>query len=413
MTALTEIACRMPILDTNPASALQHTKAFVRRWMKAIAFALVLAVLFAIWGVPYLETYREKSYAKLISDSTKAVGIITVFDKDHQPLGQGSGFFISSDGMLVTNYHVVRGARISDTQVKLPETKATYFVKRLVAKDEANDFALLQLDVQEVPYVRLGDSDAVKAGQKVFAIGAPLSKPSIVSEGIVSSALRQVGSQKYILFSAPISSGSSGGALFDKDGQVIGITSGIFTGTKEDLAQNLNYAIPINLIRDKLAGKGGELPTDKASNYYFLGQLAASKHNFDDALTYFNQSIVLYDKDPDVYVAAANVFYEQGEYEQELGYLKKAVKLDQDNYEAIYMLGNACEDVGEYDDAIELYQRALEVKPDDKNSMFNLAMLSVLMKKDIKTARELLPELKRLDAGLGREIEALIKLASR
>ncbi len=315
--------------------------------------------------------------------------------------------------MLVTNYHVIKGPGVTDLQFTLPDTKATYFIKRFVAKDERNDFALLLVDVKEVPAVHLGDSNAVKAGEKVIAIGAPEGIENTASEGVVSNAAQWQEGQKLIQFTAPISHGSSGGPLFDTHGDVIGVTTMVFHGAPEKPAQNLNFAVPINLIRDKLAGKGGELPTDKASNYYFMGQLEANRHNFDDALSYYKQSIVLNGNDPEPYIGAANVFYEQGKYEKEVDYLEDAVELAPANYEAVYMLGNAYEDVGKYDKAIEMYKWALNIKADDKNSMFYLAMLSVVMKKDIKTAREILPELKKLNPGIGKEIEVLIKLGSR
>ncbi len=380
--------------------------------MKAIVIALIVALAIAIWGGPYLDAYRAKSDQEIIRDNSRAVAVVNVFGKNHDQIGNGSGFFISADGMLVTNYHVISGRGISEIEATLPDTKATYFVKRIVAKDDKNDFALLQFDVKEVPYVRFGDSDAVKVGQKVIAIGAPLGLEDTVSEGIVSNAARQVGSQKYIQFTAPISPGSSGGGLFDQHGAIIGITAAGFIGTPEQPGQNLNLAVPINFIRDKLSGKSAVLPTDKASNYYFLGQLAANRHDFDEALSYYKQSIVLNDKDPDVYIAAANIFYEQGKYEKEVDYLEDAVALAPHNYEASYMLGNAYEDIAKYDDAIKMYKEALKAKPDDKNSMFYLAFLSVVMKHDIKTARKILPRLEKLDPGLGREIEALIELAS-
>ena len=112
---------------------------------------------------------------------------------------------------------------------------------------------------------------------------------------------------------------------------------------------------------------------------------------------------------------AANAIYEQGKTQQdfklEVEYLKKAVELEPDNHEAIYMLGNAYEDVGQYREAIKMYKLALEIKPDDKNSLFYLAFLSTLMG-DIKTAREAGESLMKLDEGIGKEIQALIKLAS-
>lgn len=381
-------------------------------WIKGTAIAVALA-MFIVLSLPYLESHKEKTHKEIISENSKAMAVITIYGKDHQEIAHGSGFFISSDGVLVTNYHVVAGHKIGDVQAMLPDTRATFFLKSVIAKDEENDYVVLKFDAINVPYVHLGDSDAIKAGQRVVAIGTPLGLENTVSEGVISNASRQQGKQHFIQFTAPVSPGSSGGGLFDMRGEAIGVTAGMFTGSTETPAQNLNYAVPINLIRDKLSGKGsGKLPKDDASNYYLLGQLAANRHNFGEAVRYYKQSVALDDNNPDVYLGLAEVFYEQGKYDKEVDNLEIAVSLSPQNYEAIYMLGNAYEDVGRYDDAIKQYKTALKLKPDDKNSMYYLAFLSVVMKKDLKTARQIQPKLMKLDPGLGREIRALIKMAS-
>src|SRR4029077_8160460 len=251
-----------------------------------------------------------------------------------------------------------------------------------------------------------------KAGQNVIAIGAPLGLGNTVSEGIISNPERQIGGVKFIQFTAAISPGSSGGGLFDKRGKAIGVTSGSIPGTKGELGQSLNFAVPINLVRDSMAGKDTSLTTDSASYYYSLGQLEEDKHNFDKALAYYRKALSLDDTFSDAYLGVGGIFYEKGDYKSEVTYYEKAVALAPNDYEAVNLLGSAYEDDSRYFDAIRMYKKAIELKSDDKNSMFSLAFLSVLTG-DIVTARQILPSLMKLDEGIGKEIEALIRIASR
>lgn len=401
----------MPVMQIKPKEILQRISVFVKHWTREIIIALVLAVIAAFMADPFLDWYKEQSNDKIIETNKKAIAVITVYDKNHEEVGQGSGFFVSSDGKLATNYHVIDVPDFTEIRAQLPETKATYFAKGIITKDVNKDYVLLQFDANDTPYVRLGDSNTVKSGQKVIAIGAPLGLENTVSEGVISNTERQVRGQKFIQFTAPISAGSSGGGLFNKQGKAIGVTAAYLGGTPEEPGHDLNLAVPINLVRDKLSDKSILLPTDKATNYYFLGQLETNKHNYDQALDYYKQSLVLDDTNSDAYIGAANAFYEKNDYKSEAEYLERAVSLSPKDYIAIYTLGTAYEDLGRYNDAIKMYKEALRIEPDDKDSMFYLAFLSVLMG-DINTARQILPALMERDEGIGREIASLIKLAS-
>ena len=394
---------------------LQRLNVFVRHWAKEIIVALILAIAAAILIDPYLEAHKEHNAVELIKATSGAVAVVMVYDKNHEQISLGSGFFVTDDGKLVTNYHVIDHPGVSEIRAQIPSTHAVYIAKGIISGNRADDIAILQFDAKNTPFVKRGDSSVLKAGQKVIAIGAPLGLDNTVSEGVISNTERLFRDRKLIQFTAPISPGNSGGGLFDKQGLVIGVPSESIPGTKEQPGQNLNFAIPINLVSDIIAAKQTSLPTDQASNLYLQGQLESARRNYDKALDYYKRAIKLNGQFAPAYAGAANAIYEQGKTQQdfklEVEYLKKAVELEPDNHEAIYMLGNAYEDVGQYREAIKMYKLALEIKPDDKNSLFYLAFLSTLMG-DIKTAREAGESLMKLDEGIGKEIQALIKLAS-
>ncbi len=168
-----------------------------------------------------------------------AIVSIVMSDKNSQPVAQGSGFLVSKDGLIVTNYHVI--AEGSSAIVKLPDG-AFYVVDGVLASDKTRDIAVIKAHGQNFRTLALGNSDQVQVGEDVVAIGNPLSLESTVSNGIVSGmrAVKEEGGD-FLQITAPISPGSSGGPLFDMAGEVIGITTMYLKG-----GENLNFAIPIN-----------------------------------------------------------------------------------------------------------------------------------------------------------------------
>lgn len=174
-----------------------------------------------------------------------AVVSIIMSDKDGRPIVQGSGFVVSKDGRIVTNYHVIRSG--SSAIVKL-SNGAFFAVDGVLAFDKDRDVAIIKAHGEDFRTVTLGDSGRVQVGDEAVAIGNPLSLESTVSNGIVS-AIRTIKEEGggFLQITAPISPGSSGGPLFNMAGEVVGITtSGLKSG------ENLNFAIPINNVKPLL-----------------------------------------------------------------------------------------------------------------------------------------------------------------
>ncbi len=159
----------------------------------------------------------------------------------------GSGFIISADGYVLTNNHVVAGAdeiivRLSDRS----ELEA-----RLIGADPRTDVALLKVEGSDLPTVRLGDSENLKVGAWVLAIGSPFGFDHSVTAGIVSAKGRSLPNESYVPFiqtDVAINPGNSGGPLFNLDGEVVGINSQIFT--RSGGFMGLSFAIPIHVAMD-------------------------------------------------------------------------------------------------------------------------------------------------------------------
>lgn len=189
---------------------------------------------------------------ELVQRSKPAVVRITA--ESRAGAGVGTGFVVSADGRIVTNLHVVAGAE--DIQVRFLD--GTELPARLItAIDLERDLAVLKVDASRaLPTLRLGNSDEVAAGDPVIAIGNPLGVfDYTVSDGIISS-VRVISSTLSVLqITAPISQGSSGGPLFNADGEVIGVVRA-FIGE----GQNLNFGIPSNYVLPLMTRNEGWTP---------------------------------------------------------------------------------------------------------------------------------------------------------
>lgn len=168
-------------------------------------------------------------------------------DRQREAQSLGSGFIISPDGYVLTNNHVIQDAdeivvRLSDRS----ELKA-----KLVGTDPRTDVAVLKIDGKNLPTVKLGDSDKLKVGEWVLAIGSPFGFDHSVTKGIVSAKGRTLPNDSYVPFiqtDVAINPGNSGGPLFNMNGEVVGINSQIFT--RSGGFMGLSFAIPIDVALD-------------------------------------------------------------------------------------------------------------------------------------------------------------------
>ncbi len=182
----------------------------------------------------------------------------------------GTGFIIDSDGYVLTNYHVVEQAienRAVEIEVTLKDKRQ--FSARIVGKDFKSDIALLQLRDKtglvppKLVSVKFGDSEKVRIGEPVIAIGNPFGLDYSVSAGIISSKNRNIGQgpfDNYLQTDAAINPGNSGGPLFNTQGEVIGINSAIFSASGQ--FGGIGFAIPINDAKEVLSNlkKFGRVP---------------------------------------------------------------------------------------------------------------------------------------------------------
>ena len=170
--------------------------------------------------------------------------------------GVGSGFIVSPEGYILTNAHVVDGAK--DVDVKLTDRRE--FKAKVIGSDPKSDIALIKIDAANLPVVRIGHSKDVKVGEWVVAMGSPFGFENSVTAGIVSATSRSLPGDGFVPFiqtDVAVNPGNSGGPLFDMDGNVVGINSQIFSQTGGYMG--LSFAIPIDVamqVRDQLQAHG-------------------------------------------------------------------------------------------------------------------------------------------------------------
>src|SRR2546426_5476663 len=234
---------RRDFLDRSlPFERLQST--FLRSDMTLIQ-RLRRSVLVALLTTQFLAclpceaaTQNTNAWVDVIQNASPAVVVIETENS------LGGGFFVDSNGTVVTNHHVIAGAK--EITVRLSSGEI-YRRAYLLSQNESRDIAVLRVEASDVPILKLGNSDQSKVGEEVLLIGAPRGLDQTVSNGIVSGIRILDDGTKVIQTTAPASPGSSGGPLLDRLGNVIGIlTFSVVAG------QNLNFAIPINYAKGML-----------------------------------------------------------------------------------------------------------------------------------------------------------------
>ncbi len=208
------------------------------------------------------------------------------------PFASGSGFFIDKEGTAVTNFHVLADSDYAEVTMTDGEI---YAVDEVLFFDYDRDFAVIKVsktsqsgkERKYFPYLITGDSGKIKNGETIYTVGSPLGFSNSISSGLVSNKLREVDGMQLIQISAPISHGSSGGALINERGEAVGIPSGGYAA-----GQNLNFAVPINFVLSSEYGKDG-FPYAQFPLERFLKEVANPKKFCEKII---NVELYLYDE---------------------------------------------------------------------------------------------------------------------
>ena len=215
----------------------------------------------SVSGTPNVTPDGSLTPAQVYAQNVKAVVAISnqattnIYGQITETASSGSGFIISQDGYVVTNYHVVEGA----TKLTVILHDSSEYIAKLIGYDSGNDVALLKIEATDLPCVKLGSSSDLIVGDQVVAIGNPLGElTNSLTVGYVSALERGIntGGAKInmIQTDTAINSGNSGGPLFNMKGEVVGITTAKYTGTSTSGAtiEGISFAVPFDDVRKKV-----------------------------------------------------------------------------------------------------------------------------------------------------------------
>jgi serine protease Do len=255
-----------------------------RRWSTTFGVLVAGAIAWLVFTAPVLAARELPDFTRLADDNSPSVVNISVslqqgkdmpqmfglpdipedspmyeffkkfleqLPEDRRPrqerASSGSGFVIARDGYIITNSHVVKDA--DEIIVRLYDRRELQ--AKLVGSDELSDIAVLKVDAQDLPAVKLGNSSNLRVGEWVLAIGSPFGFERSVTAGIVSAIGRSLPNENYIPFiqtDVAINPGNSGGPLFNLEGEVVGVNSQIYSRTGGFMG--LSFAVPINVAQD-------------------------------------------------------------------------------------------------------------------------------------------------------------------
>lgn len=349
---------------------------------------------------------------EIVKRASPAVVLIEVYDSQMRPTGKGSGFFVSGDGLIVTNKHVIANAyRIRARRID----GATFGIEQVVFTPKDVDLAVLKSNAKDCAYLEIAGDPRPAIGSKIVVVVNPLGWEGTVAEGIISGRRKRQGGGYVLQISAPISPGSSGSPVLSSDAKVVGVATSIW---RESGAQAINFAIAGEDVASAVAACATSDPphvlrAEEPSDAYFLSEMTAMKEEilqraFESALRRGNALAAKYPKSAGLAYNLGLVYNELGSYEQAVATYKKSISLDrskaytwtnlantyfrQSRFEdasnaaresirilpagelAWNTLGNAQFKLEQYVEGIKSFKRALEIKPTYLSARVSLAL---------------------------------------
>ena len=208
------------------------------------------------WMKKFLEQHAPEGYGGSDSEATEEGAPAQPDEPAEGEQSLGSGFILWDDGYVITNAHVVKGAK--EISVRLQDRRE--LAATIIGVDEPSDVALLKIEAKNLPAVKVADVKKLRVGEWVMAIGSPFGFDYSVTAGIVSAKGRSLFTEQYVPFiqtDAAINPGNSGGPLFNLDGEVVGVNSQIYSQTGGN--SGIAFAIPIDVVlsvAEQLKDKG-------------------------------------------------------------------------------------------------------------------------------------------------------------
>lgn len=325
--------------------------------MKKILSLIFQVVFFSICAYAQTELSPDQIFERI----DNSVVVIMAYDKAGN-LYQGSGVVLNTNGLIATNYHVCSDAN----RIDVKHYKQEYKNAEIYLKDEAKDLLILKIYSTELTPLVISSSALLKSGQRVYSIGSPEGYENSISEGIISGFRYDTSGNKLIQMTTPITEGSSGGALVNSKGELIGLS---VSGQHEG---NLYFAIPSD---DIVSLTGNESVTTSETseeiNYYEEGTIAKENQDYKEAEVYYTKHLEKFSYDVKAYFNRGYSRTKLKEYQKAINDFDKAIEINPDDAESYFYRANCRYSLMEYDESIIDYNKAIKLDPEYAEFYYN------------------------------------------
>ncbi len=360
-----------------------------------------------------------------------AIVVLYSYDFTGNPKAQGSGVILNEKGWVVTNFHIFEGCE----KLQIVHKGDTIKYNDIIGVDIERDLLIIKIDQGNFPEIKTNGN--VKVGEKVYAIGSPLGLENTISEGIVSGTRSELGKtkQSFIQITASLSPGSSGGAVLNGAGELVGISS---MGLRD--GNNLNFAIPINEIYKIKLDSYNDRKKLEALNFFYQGKNLYEEGNNEEAIKFYTKFLEMFPKDHKAYNYRGLAYFTRKQYEKAISDFNNAIKLDPTfsaaynnraetyfkmkeyelslkdfdyviknnpgNIDAYFGRGVVLMSDESYDDALEDFKKVIKDNPENTNAFINMGLCEYHKKRYEKaisywkTAIKIKPSLKNELQGL-------------
>lgn len=295
---------------------------------------------------------------EIFANVNDAIVVIEAVDFDGSKSKSGSGVIIKDKGILVTNFHIFAGNEKLTIKHKDAEIKYTEIIGFNVEKD----VLVLKLEDINCSQIKVGNSGDLKVGSKVYAIGSPMGLENTLSEGLVGGFRKfekKENDLEYIQITAPISPGSSGGAVLNSNGELVGIST---MGYKE--GENLGFAIRIEDALNVDLGEYADKVKLEAVNYFFKGKHLYEDTQYDKSVEFYTKYIERVPGDAKGFNFRGLAYLQMQEYDKALKDFNQSAKLDPKYMAPLLNKGDLNYKMGEYENAIKDFTKIIKLQPD-------------------------------------------------
>ncbi|MEO8514693.1 MAG: trypsin-like peptidase domain-containing protein [Ignavibacteria bacterium] len=352
---------------------------------KQLAILSVFFILVCVRTLAQPVSGDELSADKIYEKVDNSIVVILAYDN----LGnvfQGSGVVINKEGMIVTNYHVCMDA----TKIEIKHYSKELKNVRVYKYDEVKDILILKTDDLSFAPIAIGNSSNLKAGQRIYAVGSPEGYENSISEGIISGFRTDENNVKLIQMTCPITDGSSGGAVLNSKGELIGLSvSGQHDGS-------LYFAVPINDVFALLGVENTIADVTDPVKYYEIGTLANESKDYKEAEINFSKYLEKFSNDVSAYYNRGYARFKLKEYKKAISDFSTALETNSTS-ESFFYRANCYYSLKDYPNALADYTKALEQEPDNSDIYYNRGYANFKQKnyaesiKDWKRSIELNP----------------------